>query len=161
VNDQRMRMLATAGLIAGLTLGSITLSNAAAGTPSAIAAAAARRALATEAAGEPVVAFEAPAEPAGAARRLPDLVAALTGMDARDVAWQRLAGLSLTDIAHAKGLDRDEVVAVALREFSAALDTDVASGRISADQKYRVAAQAHARFEAEMAAVTVAAASAG
>jgi hypothetical protein len=62
------------------------------------------------------------------------------------------AGLSLAEIARDKGVDSSEVVAVALREFSAELDRDVGSGRISVDQKYRVAAQAHARFEAEMSA---------
>jgi hypothetical protein len=146
-------MLAAAGLIAGLTLGSIAISNATVGTAWAARVASKRGAGVARSAQGSIPVFEAPAEPDLAVRRLPDLVAALTGMHVRDVEWQLHSGLSLAEVARDKGVTSDEVVAVALREFSAVLDGDVGSGRIGVDQKYRIAAQAHARFEARMSAV--------
>ena len=153
MKDSRALMLANAGLIAGLALGSIAIAGSSTRTPWAAAGTDVRGvAEGAVSPGSPAAA-ETPRRRQRGVRRLPALVAALARMDVRDVEWQRHAGQSLAAIAAGKGLTSERVVAAELAELSEVLDGDVDSGRISAAQKDRVLRDADARLGVEMAAV--------
>ena len=137
MKDSRALMLANAGLIAGLALGSIAIAGSSTRTPWAAAGTDVRGvAEGAVSPGSPAAA-ETPRRRQRGVRRLPALVAALARMDVRDVEW-RHAGQSLAAIAAGKGLTSERVVAAELAELSEVLDGDVDSGRISAAQKDRV-----------------------
>ena len=154
MKDGRALMLANAGLIAGLALGSIVIA-AGSASPALTASPGSARTIAAGTAEPPeTMSGEATAESRQGARRLPDLVATLTGMDARDVDWQWRAGQSLVAIARAKGVTGERLVSAALEDFSRGLDEDVSSGRITSDQRARVIAAARVTLEREVTART-------
>ena len=133
MKDRRALMLANAGLIAGLALGSIAIAGASPTPAWAAESGIARRT--TEPSASRIAVAETPAERRLARRGLVGLVAAITGMDVRDVEWQRRAGQSLAAIARVKGVAAERVVGAAMAELATVLDGDVASGRITARQR--------------------------
>jgi len=111
--------LVAAGLIAGLTLGSLGIAFAA---PSTAAQST-----------NPVVACGAQVGQAlrGAGGRLIDVLADLTGLTTDEIAAKRAEGESIADIAAAEGSSADAVVAAALKARKAVLDERVASGAMT------------------------------
>lgn len=138
MRNQQARLLASAGLIAGITVGSLVLANTAstsaltAGLTATSAAAAGSSSSEVTAAGD---------------GRLTGLVASLARMNVEDVRWQRYAGLSLVRIAGAKGVKAEDIVEAALDDLAARLDSDVAAGRITAGQRDRVLESQRAPIE--------------
>ena len=148
MNEKRARMLAAAGLTAGLALGSIAISMASVGVPWNRPAAVVRAAAGKSS-------FKAlnrddDDDGNGLPVTLPGLVASLTGMDVRDVEWQLHAGSSLADIARSKGLVSEAVVTAAGVRFAGALEADVAAGRISESQRARIVAFVLERYSKTM-----------
>lgn len=144
LEDQTRMMLASAGLIAGITLGSIAISAGYGlpGQPGGPAAGQVTAGLIT--ATEVAATHIHPVD-------LQEVVAMLTGMDLRDVEWQRTAGQSLLAIAAYKGIPADDIVTRAVEQLAAELEADVVSGRITADQRARVLEAERARLTARMA----------
>ena len=152
MKDSRRMMLANAGLIAGLALGSIAIAASATGTTWATSAAAAGTV-----ARPPSITAKAGGQKVNGRRKgaflgLASHVAALTGMDVRDVDWQRRAGQSLTAIARAKGVASPRVVEAVVTDLAVRLEGHVASGRIDAGRKARALAAARSNLTARMAA---------
>lgn len=119
--------LVTAGLLAGLILGTAGLAfaagpKAAPNTPAAVAQSCVGAGL------KMGQVFKAQ----GA--RMIDTVAKLTGLSAAEVTAQRQSGKSLAEIAKAKGVTSGEVVAKTLAQRKAILDQYVKDGRITAAQ---------------------------
>lgn len=112
--------LVTAGLVAGLVLGSIGVSYAAEETETTAPAACTGIRM-----GEAI---------RGAGARLIDVLADLTGLSTDEIAAERAAGNSVADIAEANGVPADEVVVAALAARRAILDEKVADGTITQEQ---------------------------
>lgn len=114
--------LVSAGLVAGLVLGSLGVSYAATestGTnTSCVLGTGARMGQAIR----------------GAGARLVDIVADLTGLSVEEVQAQRAEGNSVADIAEANGVSTEAVVAEALAARKALLDEKVADGSITQEQ---------------------------
>jgi hypothetical protein len=155
MSQTRARILASAGLIAGLALGSIAISSTSVGNPWAPSAALVGVAGST---GDAAILDDAvrDASDGGSVEsrrttlRLPELVAAMAAMDVRDVEWQLHAGSTLAQVARGKGIAPEAVVGTATRRLADALDGDVASGRISETQKSRIVAGASEWFALQM-----------
>lgn len=111
--------LVAAGLIAGLTLGSLGIAFAAPTTAAQSA--------------NPAVVCGAQVGQAlrGAGGRLIDILADLTGLSNKEIAAKRAGGESIADIATAEGSSAKAVVAVALKARKAVLDERVASGAMT------------------------------
>lgn len=126
--------LVAAGLIAGLTLGSLGIAFAA---PSTAAQSA-----------NPAVACGAQVGQAlrGAGARLIDIVAGLTGLTTDEIGVKRAAGESIADIAKDEGVAVDAVVAKALEARKAVLDERVASGAMTQEQADAIYAQMSERL---------------
>ena len=160
MNEKRALILANAGLIAGLALGSIALSSAAATAMPPEPPALVRRSIpwdtAVAARGDADVDRNQDPEEGDADRgasegsRLAEVVASLTRMDVRDVEWQLHAVSTLAQIAASKGVGSGAVVVEAGNRLAAVLDEDVASGRIDLLQKDRVVAAAADWFAARL-----------
>lgn len=119
-------LMVSAGLVAGLMLGSVGI--AAAATPVKTATAAQQ---AVGAAAGYGLRLGPAMRDAGA--RMVDVVAKATGLTVADVAAERAAGTSYADIAKSKGVDSDKVVGDALAARKAILDQRVKDGSITPD----------------------------
>lgn len=86
----------------------------------------------------------------GGAGDLASSVATLTGMSVQDVMTQRQAGKSYADIAKAKDVSSDEVVAQALKDATVMYDAMVKIGRMTADQEKQALADLKTRLESEV-----------
>jgi uncharacterized protein (DUF433 family) len=73
--------------------------------------------------------------------RLVDVVAKLTGLPVATVAEKRAAGASFADIAKAKGVTADEIVAQALAVRKVELDNAVKAGKITQAQEDQMLAR--------------------
>lgn len=120
VKSSKSIALVALGLTAGLVLGSVGVSFAAAEDTSTnpVVCAGARM-------GQSI-------RDAGA--RLVDVVAELTGLSAEEVQAERAAGKSAAAIAEANGSSAEEVVSTALETRKALLDEKVADGTITQEQ---------------------------
>jgi len=112
--------LVTAGLVAGLVLGSVGVSYAAteSDTTSPVLGAGIRMGSAIRDAGA----------------RLVDVLADLTGLTTDEIAAERAEGNSIADIAEANGVSSEAVVDGALDARKAILDAKVADGTITQEQ---------------------------
>jgi len=120
MNKSKAVMLVSAGLVAGLVLGSVGVSYAATGSGST-----------TPVLGAGIRMGQAIRDAGG---RLVDIVAELTGLSVEDVRAQRAEGNSIADIAEANGVAAEAVVSDALAARKAILDAKVAQGTITQEQ---------------------------
>ncbi len=120
MNKSKVLALVSAGLVAGLVLGSVGVSYAATDTTST----------------SPLLGTGARMGAAirGAGARLIDIVADLTGLSVDEVQAQRAEGNSVADIAEANGVSAEAVVSEALAARKAILDAKVADGVITQEQ---------------------------
>jgi hypothetical protein len=115
-----MIALVSAGLVAGLVLGSLGVSYAATGTANTTA--------------EPGCGMRMGSVIRDAGGRLVDIVADLTGLAVDEVEAQRAEGASIAAIAEANGVASGTVVDAALEVRKAALDAKVADGSVTQEQ---------------------------
>jgi hypothetical protein len=120
MNKRTAIALVSAGLVAGLVLGTAGISLAATGSANAPATNVSCAGLG--------VAIR------GAGARLVDVVAKLTGLSTTDIAAKRAEGVSLADIAESEGVSRETVLDEALAARKALLDAKVADGTITQQQ---------------------------
>lgn len=118
MRKSKMIALVSAGLVAGLVLGSVGVSYAATDSTTPLLGAGARMGAAIRDAGG----------------RLVDIVAELTGLSVDEVQAQRAEGNSVADIAVANGVAAETVVSEALAARKALLDEKVADGTITQAQ---------------------------
>ena len=123
--------LVSAGLVAGLTLGSIGLANASASPLATSQPLTSRAGVGGADARQP----QDEAEPTSTRRRgvdpLAGVVAGLTGTNVADVMAARRAGKSFSRIAEANGVTADQVLAVATKRATADIAAAVRAGRLS------------------------------
>lgn len=130
----RSLALVSAGLIAGLMLGSVGYAVAApvdAAPASPVAVAGLQMGRSIRAAGA----------------RMVDVLASLTGLTTEQIATERAAGKSVAAIAESKGVNPDAVVAKALEARKTILDGRVADGTLSRADADAAIAQMKARLE--------------
>lgn len=120
MNKRTAIALVSAGLVAGLVLGTAGISLAATGSTNAPATNVSCAGLG--------VAVR------GAGARLIDIVAELTGLSTTDIAAKRAEGVSLAEIAKSEGVSRETVLDEALAARKALLDAKVADGTITQEQ---------------------------
>jgi hypothetical protein len=130
----RSLALVSAGLVAGLVLGSIGYAVAApadAAPTSPVAAAGLHMGRSIRAAGG----------------RMVDILASLTGLTTEQIATERAAGKSVATIAESKGVSSDAVVAKALEARKTIIDARVADGTLSRADADASLAQMKTRLE--------------
>jgi len=132
VKKSKAVMLVSAGLVAGLVLGTVGVSYAATGTVSS-----------TGACG---IGAQMGQSIRGAGARFVDIVADLTGLSVEEVQAQRAQGESIADIAEANGVSSDTVVEGALDARKAILDAKVADGTLTQEQADAAYAQMSGRL---------------
>ncbi|MDZ4167792.1 MAG: hypothetical protein U1E08_08900 [Coriobacteriia bacterium] len=120
MNRSKSMALVTAGLVAGLVLGSVGVSYAATESETT----------------NPVVCSGIRMGEAirGAGARLVDVLADLTGLSTDEIVAERADGNSIADIAEANGVATETVVDSALEARKVLLDAKVADGTITQDQ---------------------------
>jgi predicted DNA-binding protein YlxM (UPF0122 family) len=120
MNKRTAIALVSAGLVAGLVLGTAGISLAATGS--------------TNAPATSVTCAGLGVAISGAGARLVDVVAKLTGLSTTDIAAKRAEGVSLAEIAESEGVSRETVLDEALAARKALLDAKVADGTITQEQ---------------------------
>lgn len=120
MSKRKAFLLVTAGLVAGLVVGSVGVSYAVTETSSTgpLVGTGVRMGQAIRDAGA----------------RLVDVLADLTGLSTDEIQAQRAEGESIADIAEANGVDSDDVVSAALDARKELLDARVADGTITQEQ---------------------------
>lgn len=130
--------LLSAGLVAGLVLGTVGVSYAATGTDGQTAACG--------------IGARAGQSMRDAGGRLADIVAGLTGLTVDEVRAERRSGRSIADIAEANGVSGEDVIREALAARKAVLDERVADGTLTQEQADAAYAQMTERLSERVAA---------
>ncbi len=145
MKDKTIGMLAV-GLVAGLALGSIGIASAA--TISKTASSAATTASSTAQPGTPRdLSGRGGKGGRGGEGDLPEALAKLSGMTVEEVRAQREAGKSFADIAKAKGVSTDALIAETVKIETAELDAEVKAGTMTAAQRTAVLSDIETRLK--------------